>query len=195
METAIETLRAAGLAIDRADPHWPENTAESRILPIEQSGLAAVLGEAWHTDPETFDSHIGAQIEAGLSLTGAEVARAWNFSLELAATLARFFAEYDLLLCPTLACVSWPADRLNPASIGGAATPHRGHACFTPLFNHGRTPAITIPCGAGRDCLPVGLQIIGARFADMQVLAASAWMEAALAPLCHELRQTPANNA
>jgi aspartyl-tRNA(Asn)/glutamyl-tRNA(Gln) amidotransferase subunit A len=46
----------------------------------------------------------------------------------------------------------------------------RGHAAFTPIFNYGGVPALSLPCGAGRQGLPVGLQIAGPRFADALVL-------------------------
>jgi len=174
---SVERLRQAGLRVVAADPPWPDGTSEQRILPIEYSGLAAEFGAAWQRDASQFDPHVGAQIEAGLALSGADVARAWGASLELASSLAVFFGGYDLLLCPTTACVSWDLDRVHPERIGGLPSPPRGHAVFTPLFNHARTPAITIPCGAGRDGLPVGLQIVGPRLADRQVLAAAAWME------------------
>ncbi len=39
-------------------------------------------------------------------------------------------------------------------------------------------PAATVPCGRTRDGLPVGLQIIGPRFADALVLRAAAAFEA-----------------
>ena len=54
---------------------------------------------------------------------------------------------------------------------------------MTPLFNHALTPAISVPCGTGRDGLPVGLQIIGRRGSDWRVLNAARAIEAALAPL------------
>jgi aspartyl-tRNA(Asn)/glutamyl-tRNA(Gln) amidotransferase subunit A len=54
---------------------------------------------------------------------------------------------------------------------------------FTPFFNHALCPAISIPCGAGRDGLPVGLQIAGPRFADTRVLAMAARAETRLAAM------------
>ena len=117
----------------------------------------------------------------GQRRSAAELAAAHAFSLELAAALASFFTRFDLLLCPTTACVAWPADRLDPATIGGRPAAHRDHAAFTPLFNHARTPALTIPCGVGAGGLPVGLQLVGRRLADRDVLAAGRWMERVLA--------------
>jgi aspartyl-tRNA(Asn)/glutamyl-tRNA(Gln) amidotransferase subunit A len=40
-------------------------------------------------------------------------------------------------------------------------------------------PAATVPCGFTHDGLPVGLQIVGRRFADAAVLRAAAAFEAA----------------
>ena len=181
VDGAVDTLRRHGLDVTEADPPWPPGTAESRILAIEDSGLADLFGTQWRASPELFDPHIGWQIERGLARTGAEVASAHAFSLRIAGTIACFFTTWDLLLCPTTACVAWPADRLDPATVGGRPSAHRDHAAFTPLFNHARTPAISLPCGFGQGGLPVGLQAIGPRLADWRVLAAASWMERALA--------------
>ncbi|RYD29600.1 MAG: amidase, partial [Sphingomonadales bacterium] len=70
---------------------------------------------------------------------------------------------------------------LGPATIGGATVHHRGHAVFTPLFNHALCPAISIPCGAGRAGLPVGMQVVAPRFSDLGLLAFSAQIERVLA--------------
>ncbi len=177
VDTATNALRQSGLSITDADPEWPPGTAEARILAIEDAGLADLYGAKWRAEPSLFDPHIGWQIERGLGRSGVEVAAAHAFSLRIAGDIARFFTNWDLLLCPTTACVAWPADRLDPETVGGRAAAHRDHAAFTPLFNHARTPAISIPCGTGQDGLPVGLQVIGPRLADWRVLAAAAFME------------------
>jgi aspartyl-tRNA(Asn)/glutamyl-tRNA(Gln) amidotransferase subunit A len=65
--------------------------------------------------------------------------------------------------------------------IDGQPVDPRGHAVFTPLFNHGRNPAISIPCGRGRSGLPVGLQIAGAFGEDHRVLGFAAEVERILA--------------
>ena len=57
----------------------------------------------------------------------------------------------------------------------------RGHAVFTPLFNHARQPAISIPSGVDREGLPIGLQIVGPRFEDARLLEIAARIETILA--------------
>jgi len=49
----------------------------------------------------------------------------------------------------------------------------------SPLFNMTGQPAATVPCGFTKAGLPIGLQIIGRRYADVTVLRASAAFEAA----------------
>ncbi len=179
----IDRLAKAGWRIENTRVQWPQGIGEASIMPLQAAGLAAIHGEVWRQKPDLFDPDIAAQIERGMSLTGADVGRALEASTAIKRTVAQFFAEYDLLLCPTAPCVAWPLTDLGPKQIGGVDVPPRGHAVFTPLFNHALVPAISIPCGRGRDGLPVGLQIVGQRGRDRMVLAAATEAEPILAPI------------
>ena len=149
-------------------------------MPLQLAGLAALHGQTWRQRPELFDPDIGAQIERGLALTGAEVAGALEASQRIKCSVAAFFGEHDILLTPTAPCVAWSATELGPATIGSVAVAPRAHAVFTPLFNHALTPALSLPCGLGRDRLPVGLQIIARRGRDRCVLDLAAAAERVL---------------
>ncbi|WP_276248930.1 MULTISPECIES: amidase [unclassified Haladaptatus] len=85
-------------------------------------------------------------------------------------------ATYDLLVTPTLAVPPFPHGE-HPAEIDGVETePLRGWVLTQP-FNMSGHPAASIPAGFTDDGLPVGLQIVGRRFADDDVIAASAAFE------------------
>jgi aspartyl-tRNA(Asn)/glutamyl-tRNA(Gln) amidotransferase subunit A len=88
----------------------------------------------------------------------------------------RFFESFDLLLCPTAPVTAWPIEQVGPPVIGGLPAGPRGHAAFTPLFNHCGVPACSAPAGLVRG-LPVGLQIVGARHDDARVLQMAALFE------------------
>ncbi len=180
VDSAMVRLDAAGMRFECADPVWPDWIGEGAIAPIQDAGLAALYGARWRETPELFDPDIGVQIERGLGLSGTSVANALQAASAIAAAVARFFAAWDLVIGPTTPCVAWPRALLSPPAIGGLPAPPRGHAVFTPLFNHARVPAISIPCGAGRDGLPVGLQLVGARGTDRTVLRAAAFVETCL---------------
>lgn len=177
VDAAVETLSRAGLRIERADIAWPEGLGESALMPLQHAGLAAIHGEAWDRRPGDIDPDLGAQIEQGRRWQAVDLARALEASQSVRHAVARFFQQFDLIIGPTTPCVAWPWSQLGPAKIGGQPVPPRGHAVFTPLFNHALTPAISIPCGTGRGGLPVGLQIVGARGRDRSVLKAAAAFE------------------
>lgn len=178
---AIDAIRASGIEIGNADPKWPDGAGEPAVMALQHAGLAATYGDAFRRDPNQFDPDIAAQITDGLALPATAVAAAAAMSTAIAGAAARFFAGgVDILLTPTTPCVAWPHAQLGPATIGGIAVPHRGHAVFTPLFNHAFCAAISIPAGRGRDGLPIGLQIVGPRFSDFVVLALAARLEAIL---------------
>ncbi|MBT4098904.1 MAG: amidase [Gemmatimonadetes bacterium] len=91
------------------------------------------------------------------------------------------FENYDLLICPTLACM--PVDNatdgntLGPESINGEPMNRLIGWCMTYFTNFTGHPSASIPAGMSEEGLPVGMQIIGRRGADVDVLAASAVFE------------------
>lgn len=164
--------------VEEADPEWPADTSEEALMPLQWAGLAAIYGERWRKAPWDADPDIARQIEAGLSLSGSAVAQALALRRALYATLHDYFRRYDFLVTPTTPVAAWPAGQLGPATIEGRPAAPRGHAVFTPIFNHCLVPACSVPCGLNAAGLPVGLQIVGPRFSDAGVLAVAALAEA-----------------
>jgi aspartyl-tRNA(Asn)/glutamyl-tRNA(Gln) amidotransferase subunit A len=170
LEGALDRLRVAGWTIERADPVWPAQASEYPLIALQQAGLAQLFGARWRNAPDLFDPDIGAQIELGLSISGPRIAELLRLREHIHASFTTLWDRFDALLCPVSPVEVWPLGQLGPAQIGGLPAGPRGHAAFTPLFNYGSVPAISLPCGSGRHGLPVGLQIAGPRFADARVL-------------------------
>lgn len=88
--------------------------------------------------------------------------------------------NFDLLITPTLACP--PVDNADdgntagPSTINGVEVDPLIGWCLTYFVNFTGHPAASIPAGLSNG-LPVGMQIIGRRNADIDVLAASAAFE------------------
>jgi amidase len=99
---------------------------------------------------------------------------------EIYGAIQTVLGAYDLLVTPTLACL--PVDNagdgntIGPSEIDGEAVDPLIGWCLTYLINFSGHPAASIPAGM-IDGLPVGMQIIGRRYADGDVLAASAIFE------------------
>ena len=156
-------------------------TSETAFSAVNQAASALLYGEHHAKDKDLFGDNVAGLIERGRSVPGTDVVAAFRFADACARAVAQFFTEYDYLLTPTTACVSWPVEQVYPKVIENREVGPRGHAAFTPLFNLALVPGISIPCGSGRDGLPVGLQIVAPRLHDRPLLAMAQRAEAALA--------------
>ncbi len=93
--------------------------------------------------------------------------------------VGRFFEAWDLLLTPAVSVAAFPADRLQPAHWPEHPWDWVMWAEFSYPFNFSGNPAASVPCGFTPEGLPVGLQVVGRRFADLTVLQAARAYEAA----------------
>jgi amidase/aspartyl-tRNA(Asn)/glutamyl-tRNA(Gln) amidotransferase subunit A len=96
--------------------------------------------------------------------------------------LQSVMADHRVLVSPTLACM--PAENLTngetrgPTTIEGVEVDPVIGWCMTYFTNFTGYPAVSLPAGLSNG-LPVGLQVIGGRGADLDVLAAAAAFERA----------------
>ncbi|MFI5985303.1 amidase [Streptomyces sp. NPDC051555] len=90
--------------------------------------------------------------------------------------------EYDLLITPTLACTpgalrnAGDGTTVGPSQIGGVPVEETIGWSMTVPFNYSGEPVASVPAGF-LDGLPVGMQIVGPRWADERVIAAAAVFE------------------
>ncbi|HYE94420.1 MAG TPA: amidase family protein, partial [Terriglobales bacterium] len=96
-------------------------------------------------------------------------------------TVRPLFEKYDLLLTPSLSTTAFECGRINPASWPQPSNKWDwlAWASFSYPFNFTGQPAASAPAGFTKAGLPVGLQIVGRRYADLTVLQASAAFEQA----------------
>ncbi len=96
---------------------------------------------------------------------------------------SEFFADYDLLLSPTMQSTAFELGLNAPVEIEGRRFEPTDDDWASLLLSANLTgqPAVTVPCGFGDDGLPIGLQIMARRFDDALALRAAAAWEA-LAP-------------
>ncbi len=89
----------------------------------------------------------------------------------LGETMQAFHDRYDLLVTPSLPIPAFSAGIEKPESMAGDRwadwTP------FTYPFNLTQQPACSVPCGFTSGGLPMGMQIVGAKYADALVLRAA----------------------
>ena len=118
-------------------------------------------------------------IERSLNMLATDYLKARVRNIEYSSNIQAFFADYDLLLTPTVAVPAFEIGISGPREIAGKRAAPLGWMPFTYPFNITGQPAASVPCGWTDDGLPVGLQIVGRRFDEGTVLKAAAAFERA----------------
>jgi len=176
---AVEALRDLGHDVEETslgleDPWWIEQT-------IWETGMAALHADRLAEVRDALDPGLVAVIESGLERSGVDVARAYQARVGWVDRLRLALEGYDLLVCPTLPSTAFAAGDDHPGTVAGRPVTYLGWTTLTYPFNLSGGAALTVPCGLA-DGLPVGLQIVGRRFADELVLRLGAAYEASVGP-------------
>jgi amidase len=87
-----------------------------------------------------------------------------------------FFKHYDVLLAPVSLTVAFPHDHKEPLiyrqlTVNGKKRPYSDNIAWTAMAVVSGLPATVAPVGLSESGLPVGVQIIGARYEDMTTIA------------------------
>lgn len=172
---ALAAARKLPWELEEAHPGFPD--PEDVELGIWCTVYAARFGELDPAQRGLMDPGLVEVIDQGMRMPASELARGSLARTRLWETVERFFRTYDLLVTPTMPVVAFPASQQHPLPVDKPTL--FGWTPFTYPFNLTGLPALTVPAGLTSEGLPVGLQIIGRRGADRQVLAAGAAFEQA----------------
>ena len=119
-------------------------------------------------------------IDEGYRLGVPELMRDEQMRTEIYDAIEGPLQDHDLLITPTLACLpvknASDGNTKGPTSINGVELDPLIGWCLTYFVNFSGHPAASVPAGMAEG-LPVGMQLIGKRYADADVLAASAAFE------------------
>jgi Asp-tRNA(Asn)/Glu-tRNA(Gln) amidotransferase A subunit family amidase len=131
----------------------------------------AVDGERLRDHPETLGEDVRVRLEIGNFLPGHLYVKAQRLRHVLARNFDDAFANADFFVCATMRAPA-PAVGATTVSIEGHAYPlHTAVTQLTLPFNLTGLPALSLPWTTSADGVPIGIQIVGPRGADWQVLA------------------------
>src|SRR5260221_3593744 len=172
---AVKVFEDLGAKVEEKHPGF-ENP-EPIIRTHWFSGAAVLLKDFSAEKKKLVDPGLLEVAQQGARITAAEVLDAQMKRGALGMHMNLFHRDYDLLVTPTLAVVAFDVAQLYPEAAKGKSwtdwTP------FTYPFNLTQQPAASIPCGFTKAGLPVGLQIVGPKYADALVLRAARAFETA----------------
>ncbi len=172
---SVAIFEELGAKLEQKDPGFENPEAVFRTHWF--SGAALLLKDFPAEKRKLVDPGLLEVAARGAKIGATEILDAQMKRGALGALMNLFHRDYDLLVTPTLTIAAFDAGRNFPAKPGNDSwtdwTP------FTYPFNLTQQPAASIPCGFTKAGLPVGLQIVGPKYADALVLRAARAFETA----------------
>jgi aspartyl-tRNA(Asn)/glutamyl-tRNA(Gln) amidotransferase subunit A len=176
-----DAVTGAAAALDRAGAH---------VEPVEPLITAEMIGgldRFWRMRsyrdwirlaPERRErvlAYLRAWMEPAAGFTGTEVFDGFSQMDAMGIAVRDAMGDLDLLVAPVAPVSAFAAELPSPA--GDPARPFE-HIAFTVPFNMSGHPAISVPWTTTADGRPIGVQLVGRRFADLAVLRVGAACEA-----------------
>lgn len=189
---ATEAFQELGIEVDQVELKIDRTQQELSELWIRQMAILHMelahvfkpqgidlLGEHNSLLTPTF----AKTLEIGKKMSGWDVRNGQILRSSVYDPIQDILDEYDFIVSPTLSVPPFKnatnGDTLGPTEVNGETVDPTIGWCMTYPINYTGNPAASIPAGFNEEGLPIGMQIIGRRHEDENVLAVSAAFERA----------------
>ncbi len=164
----VKLLRGAGARIEEVEPPEDLGLVYAAHRAVVFSECAAYHQETFRQRPEDYGPKLRQLVELGQVTPAVSYIHAQRLRRRFVRKLRETLRGVDALITPTTP---------TTAPRGLSAT---GDRRFQIPWTFAGVPAINVPSGLDRSGLPFGIQLVGALYAEDQLLATAYWCEQAL---------------
>jgi amidase len=178
-QAAAAKLAQDGVTVEEAHPDLGD--AKNDFLTLRGAVYIARMAPLLKKYRELLKPEVIENTEFGLRLKLRDVVAAEIAQGEIVRNVAKFFENYDLLLCPTVLCPPFDVSQRYPEELDGVRfTGYMDWLILTYAVTVTACPVMALPCGFTESGLPIGLQVIGKPRGEAALFAAAAYIEALL---------------
>jgi amidase len=175
---ARHVLRGLGSEVIDAAPDL--SGADEIFRTFRAFGFATFRADLLAAHPDLLGPNVTWNIRQGLQLTTADLSRAAVLRAALADRVTAFLADVDVLACPVSQVAPFDVGLDWVHEINGRPLEtYLDWMASAYLISATGLPAISVPAGFTGAGLPVGLQLVGRRRADWDLLAVANAFESA----------------
>lgn len=164
LEDAASRAKSAGARVKSFVLDQPFETLFAERGSINDYERACGLAWEWAHHREKLSPQMTKTVEQGLALPHGRYLEAVQLAEQCRLRLGEMMRDIDILITPA-------ADGEAPLGLDYAGNP-----AFQALWTMLHVPTITLPLAQGPNGMPVGVQLVGRRWADHALLAAAHWM-------------------
>jgi amidase len=176
VKAAAEKIAGDGVVVEETHPDLAD--AMKNFLILRGAIYIARIGPLLAKHRALLKPEIIANTEFGQGLTLSEVVAAEVAQGELIRRVARFFENFDLLICPAVMCPPFPVEQRYIEELDGVKLDgYMGWLALTCALSMAACPILSIPCGFTAFGLPIGLQVMAPMRCEERLFAQGAYLE------------------
>jgi amidase len=186
----------AGLGCEVTDAMPDLSGADEVFRTFRAFAFATFRADLATRHPDLVGPNVTWNVQQGLELTAADLSRATVLRAELTERVTAFFSDFDVLACPVSQVTPFDVTLDWVHEINGQPLQtYLDWMASAYLISATGLPAISVPAGFTTADLPVGLQLVGKRRGDWDLLAVAHAFESATGYAVRVPESTPSLTA
>lgn len=184
---ALRDLGHAGAVVSELTVPGVDELVDAQLV-VDAVEPSAMHLETLRTRADALGDDVRTHLEIGTRYSGVEYVQAQRFRAWFRDGLLAAMRDVDVLVTPTLPFTALPHGAESVELDGRPASLTAGNMRYTAIGSMAGLPALSVPAGADRDGLPIGMLLTGRPFDEAGVLRAGHGFQAVTD---HHLRLPP----